>query len=359
MIHATPTSTKAIRSLLEQLDAQHAELAHELGRAAPWDGTLRRDAQVGSVVSSTSIEGFVVADEDARALVAGIQPADEDANRWAVACYARAMEHVRVMADDPSFRWLDRVVLDLHFDACLFQRTRSPGRWRTGPIGVSAPPGGHHYAAPDAEAVPALVDETLSWLASSNDVHLLVRAAMAHLHVVSIHPFRDGNGRISRIIQSLVLARGGVLAPEFASIEPYLARHTDEYYQQLQQAQGPIYDPSRDASEWVRFCLQAHVAQADAFQRQMRELAERWQRLEELVASRRWPERLVIALEHALTIGLSRASYAVEAGVAAPTATLDLRRLVDAGLIEPHGGGRSTMYAASAALRDVVRRAAS
>lgn len=355
MIHATPPLTPSTTALLEELDSIHADLAHELGRAAPWDGTLRREARVDAVVASTSIEGFSVDGATARALVDGIHPTGEDEDRWAVACYARAMEHVRVMADDPAFRWLDRVVLDLHFDACVFQRAKSPGRWRERAISVTAPPGGHVYSAPDAAEVPKLIDATLDWLSHrTDDEHLLVRAAMAHLHVVSIHPFRDGNGRIARIVQSLVLARGGVLAPEFASIEAYLARHTDEYYRQLQLAQGPSYDPSRDASEWVEFCLTAHRVQGADFQARIRTIAKRWSTLELLVAARRWPDRLVIALQFAATTGLTRAEFAAEAGIANPTATLDLRRLLDAGLLEQRGTGPTTRYVASAALRDLL-----
>ena len=60
---------------------------------------------------------------------------ESDANRLAVASYARAMDHVGVMALDPVFEWSDRAILDLHFDACYFQCDKSPGHWRTGPIG--------------------------------------------------------------------------------------------------------------------------------------------------------------------------------------------------------------------------------
>ena len=105
----------------------------------------------------------------------------------------------------------------IHFDACLFQRDKSPGLWRTGPIYVTAPAGSTPaYAGPDGADVPDLMDEVVEWLEHGDlDAHVAVRAAMAHLHVVSVHPFRDGNGRMARIVQSLVLARQGLLAPEF------------------------------------------------------------------------------------------------------------------------------------------------
>ncbi len=146
------------------------------------------------------------------------------------------------MALDPSFGWGDRVILDLHFDACSFQRGDGPGRWRTGPVGVTGSDGRLVYRAPDADEVPGLMAEIIEWLRDGDlDTHAVVRAAMAHLHVVSVHPFSDGNGRISRIVQSLVLAREGLMSLEFSSIEEYLGRHTEDYYAALNEAYGPIY----------------------------------------------------------------------------------------------------------------------
>jgi len=113
--------------------------------------------------------------------------------------------------------------------ACDFQHDKTPGRWRTGPIGVTSADGRTLYQAPDADQVPLLMAEVVDWLESGDlDAHVVVRAAMAHLHVVSVHPFRDGNGRISRITQSLVLTREGLLSPEFASIEEYLGERTPD-----------------------------------------------------------------------------------------------------------------------------------
>jgi Fic family protein len=265
------------------------------------------------------------------------------------------MEHVGVMADDPVFEWRDRVILDLHFDACRFQPDARPGRWRETPILVTAPEGGVAYRAPDADRVAPLMSDVVDWLRDGDlDAHVVVRAAMAHLHTVSVHPFRDGNGRISRIVQSLVLAREGLLSPEFASIEEYLGSHTREYYAVLRSVQGGSYQPERDATEWVRFCIEAHIAQAGRRLDQLTESAARWAFLEELVAQRGWPERLVIALEQSLIGGTERSAYEAEADVSSATASNDFRRLVDAGLIEQTGRGRSIRYQAGAALRNDV-----
>jgi Fic family protein len=262
------------------------------------------------------------------------------------------MDHVGAMALDPAFRWLDRVVLDLHFDACSFQRAEQPGRWRSGAVGVTGSDGRLVYKAPDAAEVPGLMAEVVEWLDKGDaDTHVVVRAAMAHLHVVSVHPFRDGNGRVSRIVQSLVLAREGLMSPEFGSIEEYLSAHTSDYYDALNEAHGPTYEPERDVFGWVSFCVDAHLAQARQRLAQVEDAATRWTRLEKLVGARNWPDRLVIALEQALMGGTDRASYASEADVSPATASADFRRLLDAGLVEQSGRGRSVRYRASEGLR--------
>lgn len=307
--------------------------------------------------SSVSIEGFSVPSGEAAALVAGTTiPSAGDPDRMAVACYARAMDHVGTMATDPHFRWLDRVILDLHYDACSFQQDHSPGLWRTTPISVTGTPDGAlAYRAPEAARVPALMAKVVDWLERGDrGVHVAVRAAMAHLHVVSVHPFRDGNGRISRIVQSLVLAREGLLAPEFNSIEEHLGRATKHYYRALRQVQGGSYQPERDAAPWVRFCVAAHIEQATARIDQVAQAAERWTALEEIARDRGWPDRIVVAMEQSLFEGVDRAGYASEAGVSLATATADLRRLVDANLVVQRGRTRSTRYLASDKLRRKV-----
>ncbi len=348
-----------MKEALGELDELRDRLGVATERRVPWVGALRRQVRASSIEGSTSIEGFSVSHGEALALVSGGEPADpDDQNRMAVACYARAMDHVGVMALDPEFRWLDRVILDLHFDACSFQPEANPGRWRAGGVGITGNDGRLVYQAPDAEEVSTLMAEVIDFLAHSKpDLHVVVRAAMAHLHVVSIHPFRDGNGRISRIVQSLVLARDGLMSPEFGSIEEYLAAHTASYYDALNEAHGPKYEPDRDVTAWIAFCVDAHLAQARQRLAQIEDAATRWARLEQLVDSRGWPDRLVIALEQALMGGTNRAIYASEADVSPATASADFRRLLDAGLVDQAGRGRSIRYEPTNRLRTQIANA--
>ena len=359
MIYATPTLDATLREELAVFDRLRDDLGSQAGVAGRWLDSLRRQWRASSAESSIEIEGYSVPSEERLAITSGAEPADPtDEDRMALSSYARAMDHVGVMAADEEFEWVERVLLDLHFDACFFQKNKDPGQYRKRGIEVTSPSGGPPaYIGPPATEVRPVMRRVVQWLSTGDlDAHLVVRAAMAHLHVVSVHPFRDGNGRISRIVQSLVLARGGLLAPEFVSIEEYLGEHTDDYYSVLQEVQGGSYNPQRDATPFVGLCIEAHLAQARRRLRQLDEAGKRWAYLEQLVNERGWPDRLVIALEQSLFDGTDRATYAAEADVSAPTATNDLRRLLDAGLIEQQGRGPSTRYVPAERLAADVRQ---
>jgi Fic family protein len=366
VIYRTPQPDDALKAELAMFDGLRAQLGDRAGVAGRWLGSLRRRWRAASAKSSIEIEGFHVSEDESLTEASNGHPSDAtDEDRMALSCYVRAMDHVGVMSEDSVFQWVDRVTLDLHFDACWFQKDKDPGRYRREGIEVTSPDGGSPaYVGPPAEELPALMQEVTDWLADGDlDAHLVVRAAMAHLHIVSVHPFRDGNGRISRIVQSLVLARGGLLAPEFVSIEEYLGNNTQAYYAALEQVQGGSYQPERDATPFVRLCVEAHIVQAHRRLRQLAEAGTRWSYLEGLVEQRNWPDRLVIALEQSLFEGTDRASYAAEADVSTPTASTDLRRLLDAGLISQQGRGPATRYLASGQLQGgvdarVKRRAA-
>lgn len=354
MIYVVPPIKGSLAKELKELRGLRSELEGQVIRPIRWIGSLRREVRAASISGSTSIEGFSVSPDEAAELTEHrAAEADDNENRQAVACYARAMDHVGTMATDPEFRWLERVILDLHFDACYFQRDKEPGLWREDPIGVTAADGSLEFRGPDAEEVPALMAEVVAWLNREEPgVDNVVRAAMAHLNVTSVHPFRDGNGRISRIVQSLVLALDGARSPEFFSIEEYLGAHTQDYYAALREVQAGGYNPERDATPWVEFCVHAHIVQARQRLAQIEQAADRWSRLEALAEERGWPDRLVIALEQSLSGRTDRSRYGREADVSSVTASGDLRRLVDAGLLHQQGRGPSTAYKASDRLRE-------
>lgn len=259
-----------------------------------------------------------------------------------------------MLADDRRFQWSPQTVLDLHFLVCHPQPQAGPGRLRDGSVIVTRGLGRDPYRPPAAGDVPALVNEVARWLDSGDLArHPVVRAAMAHLNLVSIHPFRDGNGRVARIVQSLVLAKEGLLRPELVSIEPYLGRHTREYYAALEEAQGPAFDPRRNASAWVEFCIEAHVFEATERRRWLEIAYARHDFCEQLAREQGYPERFVTALDQALLgLPVTNVDYRRGALIASPTATQDLQRLRRDGWLEQEGGGRSVRYVAGKKLQD-------
>jgi Fic family protein len=349
VLYQVPVLAKADASKLAELDRIRAGLEYQLANPTRWSGTIRRLAKAEAASASTSIEGFKVSVEDAVKIIEGraatnAKPEDEAALR----CYQQAMDRALSLSDDPDFNWSLQLLLDLHFMTCYFQADRSPGRIRPGIIWVNRLDD-TQFEPPAAEDVRPLLNEFITALSSPPaNFHPLVEAAMAHLNLVSIHPFKDGNGRMARIVQSLVLVRKGQLGPEFTSIESYLGAHTSSYYQALEQVQGPRFDPSRAALPWVRFCLEAHLAQAKSLESRLIEAYARDTFCQAVCRDHRWPDRISIALDQALLeVPVTNEDYRLEAGISVATATMDLRRLVDAGYLAAQGAGRGTRYQAT------------
>jgi len=133
--------------------------------------------------------------------------------------YRDALTWVTYLAGESFFAHGETVLSALHFMMMRFWPERRPGRYRrSGTVVTGDDPLAPSYVGPAALDVPALVRELVGWLNEGDlDAHVLVRTAIAHLNLVRIHPWRDGNGRMSRCLQTLAIARGGRLAPEFCS----------------------------------------------------------------------------------------------------------------------------------------------
>lgn len=236
-------------------------------------------------------------------------------------------------------------------------RPAAPGRYRAGPIYVrDAASGEDRYEGAPAEESPGLVDELAEEL-NREEGRELVRGAMAHLNLIMIHPFADGNGRMSRVLQTLVLARRQILHPVFSSIEEYLGRETPAYYQVLQEVGGPVWDPARDARPWIRFVLTAHLRQAVILERRTREAAELWEALDEYRRTTGLDERTMDVLyDAAQDLPIRRADYVSFSGVSERVATNDLRRLTEAGALTAQGEKRGRRYVAGPRLRELRSR---
>src|SRR3977135_1617790 len=231
-LYGTPPKSPGLLRRLEELDDVRRYLAEHRGASSqPWTGALRRLAAAEATVGSTSIEGYGASVEDTVYTVPGPHPSrtSEETQR-VIGAYAQAMDRVGVLAEDRRFEWSTATVLELHFLVCHPQSFAGPGRLRDGSVIVTRGFGREPYRPPASAEVPSLPKEITSWLGSGDLArHPVVRGAMAHLNLVSIHPFRDGNGRVARVVQSLVLAKEGLLRPELVSIQPSLVRPPREH----------------------------------------------------------------------------------------------------------------------------------
>jgi len=175
--------------------------------------------------------------------------------------YRRAMRYAARRALDPSVSYTTELILALHFMMTEHDRNARPGGWRSDKVQVHNSEAEVVYEGPEAERVPELMQELLGSLNGSSKIPPVIRAAIAHLNLVRIHPFRDGSGRMGRCLQALILSRESILCPEIANLEEYLGQHTRSYNEALATT-GAKWEPNRDTRKWVRFCLTAHYRQA-------------------------------------------------------------------------------------------------
>ncbi|MBM3957979.1 MAG: Fic family protein, partial [Gemmatimonadetes bacterium] len=242
MVFDIPDLTTADRAVLEAIEALRRELRFHLVPARRWYGTLRRATLARAVQGSNSIEGYRASVDDVLIILEHEAPAAaDDETRRAIEGYRDAMNLILQMAPDLP-RPTESMLRSLHFMMLKHEPGKHPGCWRPGPVHVADAAGRILYTAPDRALVPGLVVEALEQ-AAGVDAPALVRAAFAHLNLVMVHPFSDGNGRIARVAQSFVLAGEGDPSPVFLSIEEYLGRHPEDYYAVLRTVGGDRWQP--------------------------------------------------------------------------------------------------------------------
>ncbi len=346
-------------SVIRRIDSVKESLKYAINdNPHRWQGLLRRNTLARNIRGSNSIEGYNVSIEDAIAAGEEEGPLDADEMAWAaVTCYREAMTYILTLSDDPHFVYSVDLIRGLHYIMLKYDLAKNPGRWRPGPVYVHDEELDRMvYEGPDAEMVPGLMQELVEYLNASGDVPPMVLGAMAHLNLVMVHPFTDGNGRMARGLQSLVLARTGIISPPFSSIEEYLGRrpNTRAYYDVLAHVGDGSWQPEKDTRPWIRFCLTAHFIQATTLLRRSRELARLWNLLEIELKKEGLPERLLSATaEAALGLKVRNATYRPVADVSLQVASRDLKLAADVGLLEAHGERRGRFYRGSQRLLEI------
>lgn len=351
-VFAAPPLDALDHEVLHLIDELREEMRYRVADPRRWTASLRRSSLVRSVQGSNSIEGYVASLDDVAAAVDDEPTLDaSDETEQALHGYRDAMTYVLQVAQDADATVDEGLLKALHFMMLKHDLAKGPGRWRQGFVGVHDDASGTMvYQGPDAALVPGLVAALLAEL-EGDDGPALVRAAMAHLNLVMIHPYRDGNGRMARCLQTLVLAREQIVAPVLSSIEEYLGRNTQAYYDVLADVGDGRWSPDRSARPWVRFCLTAHYRQAKTHLRRVAETEQLWLDCADLVERRGLPERTTGALlDAAIGFRIRNPSYRKLVRMTADeelsdlTASRDLKALVDAGLLVPIGENRARHY---------------
>lgn len=351
MIHATPPLGEPEVRATERIEALRRQLKRRVAEPRRWYGGLRRLVFAKAVQASNAIEGYSASVDDVIAAVAGEEPIDAATETvHALQGYRDAMTYVLQLAEDELITIDENLIRSLHFMMLKYDLAKRPGRWRLGDVYVRREPQDEIvYEGPPAPAVPDLIAELLGSLNASDPV--LIRAAMAHLNLVMIHPFKDGNGRMARCLQTLVLSCDRIVAPVFSSIEEQLGQETENYYKILGAVGQGAWNPGNDARPWVRFCLNAHFQQAQRVLTRVKDTEALWSRCEDIARSAGLPMRVVGPLCDA-TRGyrLRNWSYrlaveeseGVEIDIA--TASRDFRALVNKELLVSRGETRGRFY---------------
>ncbi|MGH9125772.1 MAG: Fic family protein [Acidimicrobiales bacterium] len=348
MIFCSPELGEDTLRGLAEVERLQGLLASKLPARKRWADGLKRLTTVRAIQGSTSIEGYEARLDDVAAVVQGNDPLDADSETQTVLVgYRDAVAYVRHVAKDDVINIDERLIRSLHFVMMRQQFCKNPGRWRPGPTWVRREVDGKVlYEAPSEKLVPKLVAELLRTLESGAATPVVVQAAMAHLNVAMIHPFHEGNGRLARCLQTLVLAHQNVLAPEFASIEEYLGTNCKAYFAVLADVGGGAWHPERDADQWVRFCITAHHRQTWTLLQRAEESEKLWDACAALAARCGVPQRALTCMTDAARgFRVRNATYRSivaeleGAEITEQTASRDLKLLADRGLLVVVGDG--------------------
>lgn len=359
MIYTEPQLEADDRAVIALISAQRQRLALQTQHnPRRWTGSIRRRAFAKAIQGSNSIEGYNASMDEAIGVIED-EPIDERTETWyALTGYRAVLTYIMQAAKDPDFEFNKQLLKSLHFIMISYDMTKNPGQWRPGAIWVvSSRTNERVYEAPDREQIEPLVRELCAYIEREKHQDFLVKAAMVHLNLTLIHPFSDGNGRMARAMQTLMLALDGLIHPVFSSIEEWLGANTEEYYAILSEVARGSWSPQNSALPWIKFCLKAHFQQASTVLRRLDESQELYREIEQIIADRKLNERISLPLfDSALGMTLTNARYQEDANVSGHIANRDLRMLAEIGLLDARGETRARRYLAGAQLVEARRR---
>lgn len=338
--------TPELLSLISECD-EFKGAWRALGALAPERlQALLRVATIESVGSSTRIEGAALSDRDVERLLANIEImvfATRDEQE--VASYAQTMETIFESWRDIPLT--ENHIKQLHRDLLRHSAkdARHRGEYKTLPNNVvvldeqGAQVGVVFETASPFDTPPRMA-ELVAWFTKARQarrLHPLLLIAVFVVVFLEIHPFQDGNGRLSRILTTLLLLQAGYAYVPFSSLESVIESSKDAYYLALRQTQGTIRTEAPDWQPWLVFFLRALVRQKQRLEAKVEQ---------EKIALARLPELAAQIIEQARQHGRVTMGDMINiTGVSRNTLKVHFRQLVDQGYLYKHGKGKGTWYA--------------
>jgi Fic family protein len=306
------------------------------------------------VVNSSAIEGEKLNPEEVRSSIARRLGIDIGGLTSA----SRNVEGVVEMMLDATQRYSKPLTKKRLFDwhAALFPTGRSGlhsiavGEWRTadsGPMQVISGPIGKekiHFEAPSADRLEHEMTTFLHWFESKDAIDPVLKAGIAHLWFVTIHPFEDGNGRIARAIGDMALARADGMTDRFYSISKQIAHERKAYYSQLERQQRSEPDITNWLA-WFLDCLEHAISNAEEILSSVLFNAKLWQKINQFSINERQRSIISLMLSKDFVGNMNTAKYAKLAKCSNDTALRDIQELKARGiLLQNAESGRSTSY---------------
>jgi Fic family protein len=337
--------TPELLSLLSEID-EFKGAWRSLGTLAPERlNALRRVATIESIGSSTRIEGSKLTDREVEQLLSKLEIKKFDSrDEQEVAGYAEVMETVfHAFTDIPITK---NHLKQLHRDLLRYsvKDERHRGEYKTLPNNVGAfdQEGkmiGVVFETATPFDTPRRMAELLTWLKDTRELrrmHPLLIAAVFIVNFLEIHPFQDGNGRLSRILSTLLLLQAGYVYVPYSSLESVIENSKEAYYLALRQTQTTLHNESPNWQPWLMFLMRA-------LQQQKRHLAIKVER--ERKALTELSELAVKILDYVRDHGrVTTRDMVRETGASPNTLKATFSNLVEKRLLVRHGGGRSTWY---------------
>jgi len=309
---------------------------------------LRHVATVESIGSSTRIEGSRLTDREVERLLANLEIKQfSTRDEQEVAGYADVMETVyRAWQDIPI---TENHIKQLHRDLLRYsdKDERHRGDYKTvrNDVGAFDNDGrmiGVVFETATPFDTPRRMQELVAWLRDARELgrlHPLLITAVFVVVFLEIHPFQDGNGRLSRVLTTLLLLQGGYAYVPYSSLESVVENSKEGYYLALRQTQGSIRGDTPNWQPWLEFFLRA-------LQQQKRRLADRVERERLMMAA--LPDLAVQIVDHARQHGRVTMGDMVRiTNASRNTLKEHFRRLVEQGHLVRHGAGKGSWYGLS------------